>query len=218
MFKLQYPRFISPFWLNAHQINGVVLPDGTVNADGDVLHTQSGELPPAGTKVILLIKPTFLLGMTEEEAEAERESVKREQQLRSELSEIHAEQHRRAVIESIRSSNVRIKMPVRWTSGRKTVLSGLSERSDGSGLKKNSVCHILLLEPISESRFHRSANNFLCTTDSGSNGKDWTDGLHCHTDGPDGPMVSRITCSACLRIARRWASLNDAQNVIPEVI
>lgn len=218
MFKLNYPRLISPFWLNTPQLSGVVLADGAVRADREVLDLHSGELPPVGTKVILWMRPDFLVGMSEAEVLAEKEKERLEQQRLLEKDRLAAEQRKREVFESIRSSNARIKIPVRWTSGRKVVLSGLSEGSDGSGLKKNSVCHILLLEPVNEGRFNRPAQSFLCTTEGGSNGKEWTEGLHCHTEGPEGRVVSRITCSACLRTAQRWSSLNDGYNVAPEVV
>jgi hypothetical protein len=111
MFKLNYPRLISPFWLNTPQLSGVVLADGAVRADREVLDLHSGELPPVGTKVILWMRPDFLVGMSEAEVLAEKEKERLEQQRLLEKDRLAAEQRKREVFESIRSREGANKHP-----------------------------------------------------------------------------------------------------------
>lgn len=96
-----------------------------------------------------------------------------------------------------RAFNAGLHVPVRWTPGIKDVLSGLTEHSHGNGFNAATVAHVLLQEPLAQSRLRRQAGDFLCTARSGTNGKHWSGD---RTLSPD----ARVSCKACLRLAARW--------------
>lgn len=78
-------------------------------------------------------------------------------------------------------------LPFKWESAIKEVLSGLSENSNGSGCRENTVVHVRLLEDYKGSRFERKRNDYLCTPKKVSN---WA-------DGDWSGMV--VTCKACIK-------------------
>lgn len=49
------------------------------------------------------------------------------------------------------------------TPGFKIRLSGLSERSDGTGMNRSSVYHAIAIKPIKKGRLSRSPGEFLCS-------------------------------------------------------
>lgn len=165
-------------------------------------------MPPVGTEVIVLTAGKFLIAEAKIQYQARVRAEHEARQLAANKAAQDREQER---IERLRrwqieaaEFNDTLNIPVRWTSGLKTVLSGLSSRGNGSGDNSRSVAHVLLLESIEDGRFTRNAGSFLCTSAGGSNGQAWTGKLHTHCAGVHGPYVSLITCSACLKIARRW--------------
>ena len=103
--------------------------------------------------------------------------------------------------------NKKINLPVRWSIGYKDVLSGLSERSDGTGMNKATVYHVTVREPLDVGRLKRNAFSFLCTAASGNDGKDWSgcgaDPVH-HYDGNGQPYTPKPTCKACLKLLERF--------------
>ena len=220
-FSLNWSDHPSPFWFGAgrQEHPGIVEPGG-VSCNSDHLKLREGTLPPVGTQVVVLTSGRYLVAEPkleyEERIRAEREArqlaankAEREQELeRIERSR----RHKREAEEF----NATLRIPVRWTSGLKTVLSGLSRRGNGSGDSRRSVAHVLLLEAVEEGPFKRKAGCFLCTSAGGSDGQAWTGKLHTHSAGPDGPYVSRISCKQCLKLAARWK--NAQQAVPPELI
>lgn len=84
--------------------------------------------------------------------------------------------------------------PFRWALGHKLVYSGLTERSAGNGLNRNSVQHIMLLEPYKSGRLVRRAGDMLCSAERGSYGNEAHD---CHQAGEP-------SCKACLAFAERF--------------
>lgn len=88
---------------------------------------------------------------------------------------------------------------VKWVPAIKDVVSGLTERSDGSGKNKRTVIHVLLKEDVSKGRLHRLAGHFLCSSNALQNGNNYTDTGREYTS-------SKVTCKACLKII---ASLKD---------
>ena len=99
--------------------------------------------------------------------------------------------------------NNRFDIPVKWVSGIKVVLSGLSERSNGTGTYKNTVTHVLLKENLREGRLRREKGDFLCGQKSKA--QYWFDKDEDIAIDPNGnPYNRKITCKQCLKIMERW--------------
>lgn len=222
MLKLKWPRTISPFWYGRGEKThiGTVSENGTVNAESDVLEILEGDCPPLGTRLVIVKHDEFLTAETEEEHAARMDAEQAARQKEARDRQLAAQQRafdfRAQRQRSAEAANSLLRIPVRWTSGLKSVLSGLSRNSNGSGENRRSVTHILLLEPLEEHGLSRHANTFLCTTGGGSNGRAWTGKLHTSDSGNDGEYVSEVTCKQCLKLAKRWAS--NASGVPPELI
>jgi hypothetical protein len=223
MLKLKWPSIPSPSWFRdpaaGHHV-GIVGNDRTVVAYGDAMTVLEGSLPAAGTRIVIVPHGTYLSAQSEIELRAHQEARAKEAAERERASQdaLKLSQHefllRRQ--ELAESDNAKLLIPVRWTSGRKTVLSGLSRNGSGDGQNARTVVHALLLDPIDEGRFKRAANGFLCTSGSGSNGEAWTGKLETTDDGVNGCHVSRVTCRSCLELAARWTDPRNA--VAPEII
>ena len=95
--------------------------------------------------------------------------------------------------------NATLCIPVKWTPGHKDVLSGLSDGSTGTGLNVRSVTHVLLQQPLQLARIQRQAGDFLCTSASGTNGKQWSAQVAAAAH-------VQVSCRACLKLAKRWQS------------
>ncbi|MGF6996734.1 hypothetical protein [Paraburkholderia sp. GAS32] len=218
MFKLKWPQFPSPYWFNGRysEHRGIVAEDGTVPVYGSALELLDGVMPPAGTEVIITPQRFHLDAETAEEVTARkaREAAEREAYQAQQDREYRDRQDKWQ--REAEAANALLRIPVRWTSGLKTVLSGLSQNSMGTGTNRRSVAHILLLEPLDAGTLHRPANSFLCTAESGTNGKQWTAQLHTLSVGSKGPYVSQITCRQCLKLASRWKDSDSG--VAPELI
>ena len=89
------------------------------------------------------------------------------------------------------------KLPFKWEGRIKEVLSGLTENSDGTGHKKNTVIHIRLLEDFQRGRLVRKSGEYLCTQKKVSN---WGDGGIYEKE--------EVTCKTCLK---RAASLTKGE-------
>lgn len=204
MLKLDWPRFISPTWRHSISTEGVVVDEVTVVANGDKLTLLEGTMPSIGTTLLVVAGRRYLTAETQAEYE-HRIAAQHALRMQESIERARLEKWQDAEREHLANiANQQLNIPVRWTSGQKIVLSGLSERSDGSGRNARSVVHVLLLEPLNDKRLSRSANSFLCTTPSGSDGKDYTDRLDTRSAGVNGSYVSQVTCQQCLKIAKRW--------------
>ncbi len=210
MFKLEWPTFPSPFWFSSknrgESVEGEVVSENLVKTCFDTLVIVKGEIPATGTKVIIKPGSYFLTGKTLEEIEKENiEENKRKEELKKEK-----EEERKKIEKKIRKdaekTNNSLNIPVQWTSGFKSVLSGLSEKGWGNGVNKKSVVHILLKEDIKEGNFKRNAGSFLCTTKGGNDGLRYVDLERLSCD-EQGSYISEITCKTCLKIAKRWLSI-----------
>lgn len=211
---LRFPDMPSPRWFAARSpyLDAVVNDDGEVVVHGDRLAVVDGALPTPGTAVKLLFEKSYLF-VEDKLAYDARISKEREE----------AEERRRAAYHQrlgdfqarAEAANAKLNVPVRWTSGEKPVLSGLSANSWGDGRNSRSVNHILLLEPVREGRFVREADTFLCTPASGTNGRGWTGDMAAHSTGNDGPFVSCINCMQCLKLAARWK--DPSKRIEPEL-
>lgn len=210
---LKFPSLPSPRWFQARssELDAYVEERG-VFVHGDYLELIEGALPPVGTRVKLQLERTFI-----HVEEAEKYEARKKAEFAAVLEERQLD-HRRQLAElqaHAETENAKLNIPVRWTSGEKTVLSGLSFNSAGDGRNRRSVNHVLLLEPISEGRFTRDAESFLCTSASGSNGENWTDDPTTYSVGNEGNYVSCINCAQCLKLAMRWE--NSLTRVEPEL-
>lgn len=208
MFLLKWPAFPSPFWFASRNrgepVDGEVISESTVKTDIEMLQLLEGELPPVGTKVIIMPGQYQLTCKTEDEVQKEKEDlIKSRNEARKKMEEERKANEKRVRLKA-ESVNAKIHIPVEWTSGFKAVLSGLSENSWGNGINRRSVMHVLLKEDIQEGAFKRSAGSFLCTTKGGNDGMMYAD-LERLSSDDEGQYVSEITCKACLKIAERWS-------------
>lgn len=100
----------------------------------------------------------------------------------------------------------RFKPPFRWTLGHKLVYAGLTERSAGNGLNRNSVEHIMLLEPYASGRLVRKAGDTLCSAVRGSYGNE------SHASH----QATEPSCKACLEMCARFMVAEPAADLIDE--
>lgn len=226
MIKFAWPSLLSPVWRRTGFFQsrhvGVVVSETSLQMYGCDLELSEGVLPPPGTTLVMSFnsKDQYIRGETEAEWETRIASEKAFAEEQRKLREAREKSEREAYLvrreERAKSENAQLLIPVRWTSGRKTVLSGLSANSNGDGQNARTVTHVLLLDEISEGRFKRRANSFLCTSASGSDGQGWTGQLWTNDRGVSGPHVSCITCQSCLKLAKRWENPHTA--IKPELI
>jgi hypothetical protein len=207
------PSIPSPVWFSwsydHSNMRTRVDEQGRVLMYRDVLVLWAGLIPPPGTELCLTRVDSYILA-----ERPETRAIRLEEERQKELAK--AEQRRQAERQALRDrqahaerENAKLHIPVRWTSGQKRVLSGLTRNSSGTGENARTVNHILLLEPLTAGKFERSGGSFLCTSASGSNGRDWTDHRHSSDYGVDGKYVSLITCKQCLKLAGRWETATN---------
>jgi len=91
-----------------------------------------------------------------------------------------------------RTFNDVLNIPVEWSTASKIVLSGLSSNGNGDGVNKRSVNHIHLHDKLINGRLKRDAGDLLCTANHGSFDLTATN------------AASKVTCTKCLELAKRW--------------
>lgn len=194
---------VDPRWFRRAKesagVEGVVLPDGTVDSGGTTL--RFAEPPPyaPGTPVVIYLHGRNLACSTRTELDDERGRHERERE------RVEADRQRRdrdrvdAKRRDAEAFNSSISMPVRWDIGEKLVLSGLYE-SRGDGRNSASVEHVRLLEDLDAGRLKRKAGDFLCGP---AGARDWAPPLR-HRDGDGHEYMPAPTCKACLRLLARW--------------
>ena len=99
-----------------------------------------------------------------------------------------------------RDFNASLRIPVRWQPAEKISLNALYE-ANGSGMRRNSVEHVQVMQPLAIGRLKREAEDLLCGAKPGREG--------LSTTGPywfskPGTPIYRVTCASCLRIAERF--------------
>ena len=196
-------NFISPFWFNKMR-HGVhltaVAEDGFIELKGEKFRfADSAQALAAGTPVRVWLNRWW-----ECESVADHEQRKRireaAQQATAEKERIQLNQQR----EKAQAINAAITLPIVWEPAIKDVLSGLSASSWGDGRNKATVQHIRLLAPLQAGRMKRQEGDFLCTAQSGSNGKAWTGQQKCRFHDGDGQAYDApITCKKCLELAEK---------------
>ena len=207
MFKLSWPAYPNPAWFSSRSeatISGVVLMGNQVKTENDILDLMEGQMPEVGEIVVVEKSKYFLTGKNLSEVEKE----KKEKELLIEKKKFEDEEKRKNLQKKIRNEafqkNEKLHVPVEWTSGFKSVLSGLSEKSWGNGINKKSVVHILLKEDIMDGKFVRKSGSFLCTTKGGTNGMEYVD-LERLSHDDEGSYISEVTCKACIKTALRFS-------------
>jgi len=207
MFLLKWPAFPSPFWFSAKNrgdaVEGEVISQDTVETAIETLTLLDGELPAIGTKVVIIPGSYHLTGKTQEEVEKEKSDREEEVKNRRIKENSERKQREKVIREKAEQANSKFNIPVKWTSGFKSVISGLTENSNCDGVNRRSVMHVLLKEDIDEGAFKRKAGSFLCTTEKGTDGKAWVD-LERTSSDDEGSYVSEVTCKACIKAAKRW--------------
>lgn len=203
--QLDAPNPLNPFWMNQHRQGEHLATVGEgkeVRLGGASLRLRDDALTPgAEVKVWLSTSGFFVCALV-------HDLVRAEQDRRANEAVNQAELHlrRKSLRAEAEAFNAHIKPPVKWAVGIKDVLSGLSERSQGQGRNKATVHHVFLLEPLSAGRIARKAHDFLCTAAGDTNGKAWSGRtLETHCDGDGEPYQPKVTCKACLKLARRWS-------------
>jgi hypothetical protein len=218
-FKLKYPEFASPrFFQNGlySTFTAAVDDDQTVTLFGQKLYFDpSTPAPTPGTELEICTGRWYLSA----ERPATREAREAEEKLLRERSEAKLREaqtkRQRTMRESAARVNASLNIPVRWTSGQKSVLSGLSESSMGDGRNSRSVNHVLLLEPLTKGRVKRDKLDLLCTAKGGTNGRGYSS-LETFNVDADGKYVSEVTCKRCLELAGRW---NESDGKVePELV
>lgn len=199
--RLRTDGLLPPFALNAlagraHEC--VVMEGGTIELEGMSLRfTRPEEQLPVGTQVLVSLFNYFECETPEEVAQAEQER----QAQRERDRQVQADRADRLRAEA-ETFNAQIKLPVAWTVGVKDRLSGLSERSWGDGHDRRTVYHVLLKEPLQRGALKRLAGDFLCTSASGGNGKNWSDQPERQSADSQGVRYwPKVTCKSCLRLA-----------------
>lgn len=201
IYQLRARQPLDPSWLNRVRYDrheAVVADDGRVELQGEWLTFEADDLP-AGTGVYVWLGRTFLCAATAdfqaEQDERERQAAASREREREYLNRLRAEAE---------AFNARLRLPVAWVTGFKSVLSGLSERSWGDGRSRSTVDHILLTEGFEQGKLRRSAGDFLCSSSALGNGKRWLGAESQATDGEGNRYMPRVTCRVCLKLAERW--------------
>lgn len=189
------PQFLDPRWMNQFRggrLAGVVNDAGVVVVQGQELPLKDGkEVLAPGTHVQVWVDFHFVCATSAD--------IQAQEVARKALAEQQARQHKadleRRHAEDL-AFNRSLKLPVKWHPDIKDVLSGLSEKSDGSGRNRATVLHIRLREDLQDGRLRRSAGDMLCTSNSKNNGRQWY--------GQPYEESGRVTCVRCLALAKKW--------------
>ena len=203
--RLVSARFINPAWFHLPEQVAVAFDTNTVKAYGETLalfDPNEITLSP-GEKVYVWLSNNFYLETDYERIERARKiQISLESQRQTDRARANAKRR------EAEEFNASLHVPVSWITGIKDVLSGLSANSWGDGRNTATVDHILLLEDLHDGRLIRHAGDFLCTTEHGSNGKQWRgtdyDQRYMSYDADNQPYHPKVTCKACIKIVQRW--------------
>ncbi len=212
MHQLTSPSLMDPRWFNevrSGEQEAIAIDDRSVMLKGRRLYlANSSEVTLIPSQKVYIKLNTYFFLETEEERAARLRKIQEQK-----AKEVEEERRRlNAYREDAEAFNATLHIPVQWVAGQKDVLSGLSENSNGDGRNKATVEHIMLKEDLQDGRLVRKAGAFLCTAESGSNGKQWSGKPeNIAYDGNNKPYQPKITCKACLKIANRWNDIQEAR-------
>lgn len=183
--------YINPHWLNSFRPVRAFKHNNQVVIDGVALAFIADSSIPDGVEVEIYLGSRDFYAEAVSDIEARRSAYKKDAEEANARAKAEAVQRKN---ESALFNNS-LNIPVKWISGIKDVLSGLTEKSNGDGHNARTVYHVLLEEALSSGRLRRNAGDFLCTSNSGSNGKAWS---NQKAEG------KKVTCKACLSLAKKW--------------
>jgi hypothetical protein len=215
-----YVAYLAPDWFNTYRTGrhaATVGEDGYVAVGNQTLRLwQINALPP-GTPIMVWLTSSGHFGCATQEDIAQEEEKQRaaeaEREARYAAAEQRDRERRNAMRAEAEAFNSRIKLPVQWDVGIKSVLSGLSANSWGDGRSRSTVEHIYLLEDLNVGRIQRKKDDFLCTSAGGSNGKRYSTTIERFHDGDGNKYQPKVTCKSCLALAQRWIQEDsDANN------
>lgn len=162
----------------------------------DITLIPQHRIPP-GTEVVV----RFMTHFTAEPKAEHDERMAREEQHRQQGEQVRKDRLNKQRDHAL-ALNAQINLPVPWVPAIKVVLSGLSASSWGDGTNAATVHHILLQEDFEQGRLKRKKGDFLCTSQSGSNGERYVEPkARTFADGDGLPYPAPITCKACQRLA-----------------
>lgn len=179
--------------------NTVILDDNSIVLLGTkfVFVNKENNLEP-GTAVRVWLSNNFTCASL-----SNIESYNQEREVARLLNEQQEKARMNAYRDESAVFNSSLPIPVKWCTGVKQVLSGLSGKSWGDGRMRSSVEHVYLLEDLKVGRIKRNKYDFLC-----SNSKSRLGGLHFETflkwvDGDGNHYEPKVTCKKCLTIVER---------------
>jgi hypothetical protein len=194
-----------PHWLNGvvgAPHNCIVTKEQTVVLNGVALRFRETPLSEGTPIKVWLGTSGFFICATLDAIERDKQEQKARDAAFAQQRALKLEALREEAIQF----NARIRLPVKWGTGIKDVLSGLSEGSNGDGRKRSTVEHIYLLEHLVQGAFRRAPGDFLCTSSKGTNGRQWSASpLEHRMDDTGTGYAPKVTCRACLKAAQRWA-------------
>jgi len=199
--------FISPFWMRMvanRTFQSEVNQQGEIIVEGESLAFQDkAQALAAGTKVMVTVGQ-WITCLALDEYLSDVES-------RKSLLEVEAmdrQERSRALSRQAAAFNAGLNIPVAWSVGIKDVLSGLGENSNGDGYNRSTVHHVLLQQGLSSGRLVREKGDFLCTSATRNNGKQWSSStIGILPDAQGDSYQPRVSCKACLKLARRFQNL-----------
>jgi hypothetical protein len=198
------PQFMNPRWFNTvvHRNFKTVVANGAVVVEGVTLTLE--EALPDGSAIRVYFTSSFY---AVRESEIEAEEI-RQKSLRDAEVERRRQlwNDRRAEAEKF---NATVNLPVPWHITQKEVLSGLSATSSGDGCYKNTVQHVELLADFTAGRIRRRKHDLLCTSASGDNGQNWSNGNRniFYKDGDSNDYMPKPTCKKCLNLLERFRTV-----------
>lgn len=189
-----------PFWVRTYMnrhVDSIVNDDNSVSVGKEHL-VFLNEILPVGTKVKVSIgNKMFCCSIQDYESQlASAKSL-------LETKRLADEKQRELVLANAKKFYSSITIPFQFDVGIKDVLSGLSEKSNGSGMNKSTVFHVRVLEDLSDKNLIRKSGDFLCKANSGSNGKAWN---NQHSVKLDDETFQIVTCKQCLKYLKRYSN------------
>lgn len=199
--------FINPFWLRMvanKTLDGIVNSQGAIVIEGQLLVFKEAEqtLSP-GTQVMVSVSDWITCTTLDEHL------FKKDQRAQHQAEEDRLRQERHSANkQQAETFNAALNIPVRWSVGIKDVLSGLSEHSNGDGYSRSTVHHVVLEQELRAGKLKRDKGDFLCTSASRNNGKNWSGSkASALPDGNGGTYAPKVTCKACLTLSMRFQHL-----------
>ena len=200
--------FINPFWLRMvanKTLQGIVDSQGAIVIEGELLVFKEAEqtLSP-GTQVMVSVSDWITCTTLDEHLREKDQRAQRQ----AEEDRLQREK-RSGNKQQAEAFNAGLNIPVLWSVGIKDVLSGLSEHSNGDGYNRSTVHHVVLEQDLRAGKLKRDKGDFLCTSASRNNGKNWSGSkASAFPDGNGGTYAPKVTCKACLALSLRFQKLN----------